>query len=310
VNVTMYLPSLKISGLTAVLRRTDTGPVDEISLHGNGPDVPFCAFRDLADYDEFIGFLVARKAVFGEAQARHAARHAARPLVPLDRTTELLLDGAWTDISASREPLPDLPYEHGGRDIVFTQPPVPQDPAGPLVPLPGEPDALSRALIDAQPELAGVVHMVNGRPWCDGVNHTTMCEFPMATYAPDLPDLSQREPGVTLDDPEMEVNERGMPTGNYLCMLPDDCPLGPEPHAFVPPEAPGMCCTRQPWEADPPVVKMTPCPGCGVLTAPGSPHVCDSAADKAQHDSDASLIRHGVKPKDIAALHGDPGSAP
>lgn len=38
------------------------------------------------------------------------------------------------------------------------------------------PDALSRALMKSRPELAGHVHYVNGRPWCDGINHTTMCQ--------------------------------------------------------------------------------------------------------------------------------------
>jgi len=33
-----------------------------------------------------------------------------------------------------------------------------------------------------------------------------------------------------------------------LCELPGDCPLGPEPHTFVPPEGTGPCCTKQPWE--------------------------------------------------------------
>lgn len=37
-------------------------------------------------------------------------------------------------------------------------------------------DALSRTLVRQRPELAGHVHYVNGRPWCDGVNHTTMCD--------------------------------------------------------------------------------------------------------------------------------------
>lgn len=38
-----------------------------------------------------------------------------------------------------------------------------------------EGDALSQALVRRRPELAGHVHYVNGRPWCDGINHTTMC---------------------------------------------------------------------------------------------------------------------------------------
>jgi hypothetical protein len=37
-------------------------------------------------------------------------------------------------------------------------------------------DALSQALVSHRPELAGHVHYVNGLPWCDGVNHTTMCD--------------------------------------------------------------------------------------------------------------------------------------
>ena len=39
-----------------------------------------------------------------------------------------------------------------------------------------EPNALSKALMKSRPELTGRVHYVNGRPWCDGVNHTTMCQ--------------------------------------------------------------------------------------------------------------------------------------
>lgn len=38
------------------------------------------------------------------------------------------------------------------------------------------PDMLSQALIAGTPELEGKVHYVNGRPWCDGVNHTTRCD--------------------------------------------------------------------------------------------------------------------------------------
>lgn len=37
-------------------------------------------------------------------------------------------------------------------------------------------DALTRALLEARPELAGQVHYSGGEPWCDGVNHTTRCE--------------------------------------------------------------------------------------------------------------------------------------
>lgn len=38
------------------------------------------------------------------------------------------------------------------------------------------PDALSQMIMQQRPELAGHVHYVNGRPWCDGVNHTTNCD--------------------------------------------------------------------------------------------------------------------------------------
>ena len=41
---------------------------------------------------------------------------------------------------------------------------------------PDDCDALSRALIRQQPELAGHVHYLDGLPWCDGINHTTMCQ--------------------------------------------------------------------------------------------------------------------------------------
>jgi hypothetical protein len=39
-----------------------------------------------------------------------------------------------------------------------------------------QPDTLSKALMKSRPELAGHVHYLDGHPWCDGVNHTTMCQ--------------------------------------------------------------------------------------------------------------------------------------
>jgi len=54
-----------------------------------------------------------------------------------------------------------------------------------------KPDMLSEMLMQQQPELAGHVHYVNGRPWCDGVLHTTMCDPEHA--APPLPG----QPGYT-----------------------------------------------------------------------------------------------------------------
>jgi len=47
-----------------------------------------------------------------------------------------------------------------------------------------EPDALSRALMRSRPALAGRVHCLDGSPWCDGINHTTMCQ----------PDDEERDP--------------------------------------------------------------------------------------------------------------------
>lgn len=41
---------------------------------------------------------------------------------------------------------------------------------------PAQPDALSRALMTSRPELAGHIHYLDGQPWCDGINHTTMCQ--------------------------------------------------------------------------------------------------------------------------------------
>ena len=34
------------------------------------------------------------------------------------------------------------------------------------------------------PGLAGHVHYLNGEPWCDGVNHTTMCQPESDEYDP------------------------------------------------------------------------------------------------------------------------------
>lgn len=47
-------------------------------------------------------------------------------------------------------------------------------PAAPSRELP-QGDALSQELVRQQPGLAGRVHYLGGAPWCDGVNHTTMC---------------------------------------------------------------------------------------------------------------------------------------
>lgn len=33
-----------------------------------------------------------------------------------------------------------------------------------------------------------------------------------------------------------------------MCEIPDDCPMGPAPHPFIPPDADFRCCCRQPWE--------------------------------------------------------------
>ncbi len=42
-----------------------------------------------------------------------------------------------------------------------------------------------------------------------------------------------------------------------MCALPDDCVNGPAPHPFVPPaDADTLCCTRQPWEDNPPPVPV------------------------------------------------------
>jgi len=50
------------------------------------------------------------------------------------------------------------------------------------------PDALTRAILQVHPELAGRVHLVNGRPWCDGVNHTTMCSAEFEAPQEEAPD--------------------------------------------------------------------------------------------------------------------------
>ena len=65
--------------------------------------------------------------------------------------------------------------EHGEPpDTGADQPPAWHDQPGTTGP--GDCDALSRALIRQQPELAGHVHYLDGLPWCDGINHTTMCQ--------------------------------------------------------------------------------------------------------------------------------------
>lgn len=34
-----------------------------------------------------------------------------------------------------------------------------------------------------------------------------------------------------------------------MCETPEDCPLGPDSHPFVPPLlVDGLCCCKQPWE--------------------------------------------------------------
>jgi hypothetical protein len=48
-----------------------------------------------------------------------------------------------------------------------------------------------------------------------------------------------------------DVAETGPPEA--MCATPEDCPMGPFPHPFIPPPEDMMapCCCRQPWEGEP-----------------------------------------------------------
>ena len=56
-------------------------------------------------------------------------------------------------------------------------------------------DALSEALVRAQPQLRGRVHYVNGQPWCDGINHTTQCDPRYTAACEDRHQLQVAAPG-------------------------------------------------------------------------------------------------------------------
>lgn len=81
-----------------------------------------------------------------------------------------------------------------------------------------------------------------------------------------LPGLgAQGEPATGRGSPDVNTGQ-GHTHEPPMCALPDDCPLGPEPHVFVPPDVPGiMCCCKQPWEEgssdlepSPPLPQRTP----------------------------------------------------
>lgn len=48
-----------------------------------------------------------------------------------------------------------------------------------------------------------------------------------------------------------DVAETGLPEA--MCAVPEDCPMGPYPHPFIPPpdDVRLPCCCRQPWEGEP-----------------------------------------------------------
>ena len=64
-----------------------------------------------------------------------------------------------------------------------------------------EPDALSKALMRSRPELAGHVHYLGGEPWCDGVNHTTMCQPESDEYDPWMAQAGCPDPGPCVNGP-------------------------------------------------------------------------------------------------------------
>jgi len=107
--------------LTTALRQGTGGPVTELYF---GPgQATFASLDNLGDFDDLIRKLVAAKAEFGEAQARHAAR----PLVPLARLCACTDAGGITMVDDAGRcmlcgllfdaPLPDLPQREPGRAL-------------------------------------------------------------------------------------------------------------------------------------------------------------------------------------------------
>jgi hypothetical protein len=67
---------------------------------------------------------------------------------------------------------------------------------------------------------------------------------------PELPGQEPLFPWDEYEDDEWEDTDDPL-----MCLAdPRDCPLGPEPHQWVPsgPWPESACCCRQPWEDDPP----------------------------------------------------------
>lgn len=60
-----------------------------------------------------------------------------------------------------------------------------------------------------------------------------------------------------MSDPEVYDAVFGPPPvtngdGRVMCAVPDDCPLGPDPHPLTVPDDHRLpCCCRQPGEVDP-----------------------------------------------------------
>jgi len=68
----------------------------------------------------------------------------------------------------------------------------------------------------------------------------------------DAPDGTCRRCSAGKREPHRDgcPTRRGLPDLTMCQAHPDDCPLGPAPHAFAGPDSPGLCCCRQPWEPD------------------------------------------------------------
>ncbi len=108
--------------------------------------------------------------------------------------------------------------------------------------------------------------------------------------------------------PELLAALRGTGPPPPGVLVDPDCQAGKHQPVCV--GGPCQCGCHEPVHAIPAfldgTVRMAACRDCGVLLAPGTVHVCESAEDRAQHDAAESLRRAGANAADLAALGAPP----
>lgn len=335
-NITMHLPPCKLTGLTADLEQTSTGPVDQVTVHTpSGPVL--LVFRCLEDYDEWIGFFAGRRADFGEALARYEAR----PLVPLPERVHDVWDATFgcpieavaggerfpctfrrdhnPPHSWESEPLPDLPQREPGRALAGIE------SADVLLPGPGSLTGTKdpRGSLESGQEHPGAGAAMPATLSCPGLigGHDFDDEGDCRACGADIFAVATQKAAWERDVPGgcpcdyiwtgiVWTRSGSTPAcdihGGHAPLLDPDCAAGKHGSCAG---GPCQCACHEPAYAVP---SDLPLPGDHEAPISGTAQTGQGhpdAADRAQHDAETLLARWGAEPGEITALRepAEPG---